>query len=425
MKKIIIGTICVFAILVLLVISGCSSSANTTTNNTQSSATGGIQTTTSSSVEAKTFNIAIITPLTGAAANVAKNYERGVEMAITDQNAKGGISIAGQKYKLNAIVRDDKFDPATGKSLANEVIFNDNVKVIFGPSQVEGAAMQDLTNQNKVLMFSMSPNPDMTNPKLPYNFFVGGIPQQMYSTVLNYVKKYYPDAKKMVTFYANLPDAQTWTAAAKQMAQVDGFDWLGYEQFPMGTSDFSPFAQKLMAYNPDIIDLSGGGGATGSLLGTIVTQIRQAGYNGIIIMPTVPPRGIMSTVPKQYLNKIVTNDVNIDSPIVTTVYRDLFNRYNQKYNEWPINLMPIAYNAASAFFQFLNGQKTMDTQQWIQDFSNYTWQGVFGLPAKWIGQPMFGINRALIVNYWCSEWKDGTLESNYTYQGSNALWESQ
>jgi len=72
--------------------------------------------------------------MTGPAANVGTNFVRAAEMAIADQNAKGGVTIGGQKYTLKGIVRDDKFDPATGKTIAEEVVYNLKVKVIVGPS---------------------------------------------------------------------------------------------------------------------------------------------------------------------------------------------------------------------------------------------------------------------------------------------------
>lgn len=438
MKRISVIVLSFVIILAAVMLSGCAGgtttlTATTTATSTQvatttatSTATATATTTavTTQTLKPKTLTFGIVTPLTSPAANVAMNYERAVQMAMADQNAKGGVTIGGQPYTLSAIVRDDKFDQATAKSLANEMVFNDKVPVIFGPSQVEGPAMQDITNANKVLMFCMSPTPDMCNTKYPYNFFAGGIVSQQYDTVLQYIKQYYPDAKKVVTFYADLPDYPLETGGAKDMCQYYGFDWLGAVKFPTSTTDFSPFAQQLMAKNPDIIDLSGGGGATGSMEGTIVNQIRQAGYTGIIMMPTVPPPGIMNTVPKQYLNKIVTNDINPDGSVVTSEYKDLITRYQQQYGQLPIDFFVQAYNVVSAFFQFLNTQNTMDTQQWMQNFATYKWKGVFGEDAEWVGEPIFGINRAMLTNFWASEWKDGTLATDYAPKLPLELWTS-
>jgi len=125
---------------------------------------------------------------------------------------------------------------------------------------------------------------------------VGGIPEQMYSTVCEYIQKTYPTAKRVVSFYADLPDAPPWMAAAETMSKKIRYAVAGQRAVPGGYPELRPFAQKLMSYNPDIIDLSGGGGATGGLQGAIVKQIRETGYTGIIMQPTVPPPGIMESL---------------------------------------------------------------------------------------------------------------------------------
>jgi branched-chain amino acid transport system substrate-binding protein len=403
MKKLTLGLLCAILIIGGL-FSGCSSSTTAV----------------------KTLDIAIVAPLTGPAANVGTNYQRAVEMAIEDINAAGGVTIAGQKYVLSAIVRDDKFDEATAKTIAEEMIFNNGVKVIMGCSQKEGPAVVQTTNANKTILFSMSPTPQMQNPDLPYDFALGGIVTQQYATVLDYVKKYYPTAKTMVTLYADQNDAPLETGGAKTMAEYYGLTYLGYELFPFPTTtDFAPFAQKLMTYNADIIDLSGCGGATGALEGTMIKQIREAGFKGIILQPTVPPPGIMETIPAEYLYKIVTNDININGSIVTDTYRNLVNRYHVKYGDWPIDFLAQAYNGVHAFFTFLNGQDSMDTQKWMEGFANYKWTGVYGEAAQWVGKPDFGINRALMTNFWASEWKNGVLETEYVATLPTQLWISK
>src|SRR4030042_4773951 len=60
----------------------------------------------------KTLDIGIATPLTGGSAYLGEHIKNAVIMAIDDQNEQGGVTIAGEKYKLNAIVRDTKEDAA-------------------------------------------------------------------------------------------------------------------------------------------------------------------------------------------------------------------------------------------------------------------------------------------------------------------------
>jgi branched-chain amino acid transport system substrate-binding protein len=373
----------------------------------------------------KMLDIGITTPLTGPIANLGTNFKNGALMAIEDANARGGVTIAGVKYKLNPIIRDDKFDPATGKAVAEELVFDKKVKVIIGPSMIEGPSMLQITEPNKVIMFAMSPVPYMCGPQRPYNFFVGGMMEQMYSTVIEYTKKYYPNLKKVLTLYADLSDAPPWTGAGKMMFTKNGFTYLGVELYPRDTTDYGPIVQKVMSHKPEIVDFSGSGGAMGAMCGLITKQLRQGGFKGIIIMPTSPPPGIMETIPKEYLTNIVTNDINVDSPVVTKEYRDLYKRYVKNYGSKPIDMTAQAYNGVNAFFKFLDGQKTMDTTEWVKGFEKYKWTGIMGDKARWIGSAQFGINRGLVTNVWVSEWKNGKLETNFTAKIDYAMFEKK
>jgi len=70
----------------------------------------------------KTFDIGIATPLTGPAAHIGTNMKNAIMMAIEDQNAQGGVKIAGEKYVLNPIILDTKKDAAVGKSVAEQLV---------------------------------------------------------------------------------------------------------------------------------------------------------------------------------------------------------------------------------------------------------------------------------------------------------------
>jgi branched-chain amino acid transport system substrate-binding protein len=358
----------------------------------------------------KSFDVGVATPLTGPAANVGANFRNAVQLAAENQNAQGGITIGGQKYKINVIVRDTKFDVTVAKTVTEELVFDKKVKAIFGPSPVESASMQQICEPNKIPMFGMSPMPGLTAPDKPFSFWVGGYPLKMYTLGALYIKKYYPQAKKVATVYADLPDQGLWEATAKEACGKFGFEWLGMEKYGPGMTDFSSVIQRILAKKPEVIDTAGSGGAMGAILPLLVKQIRQAGFEGIIWMPATPPPGVMEeAVPKEYLNKIVTNDQNLSSPVVTKIYKDLYNQYVAKFKTKPIDFFGEAYNGTKAFFEFLNGQKTMDSAAWVQGFEKYRWKGIFGHEEFWVGKPVFGINRFLIDSLWVAEWKGGKL----------------
>ncbi len=363
--------------------------------------------------EAKTMDIGIATPLTGPAAHLGTNMQNAALIAIDDQNKQGGITIAGQKYTLNGFVRDGKGDLLIGKSVAEEMVFQRGIKVIVGPFLGDLIGVQSVTEPNKIIMFGVTPTfPSLTGPSKPYTFFYSGPIPQMFNNGASYIAKYYPDAKTVVTMAPDLGQLPIFLAASQTICKIYGFEWLGVEKFPFETKNFMPVISRVLAKNPDIIDTSFTAGDLGALSALLIKQIREAGYKGLIWMPTPPPPGsVEEVVPLQYQDMIVTNDVNPESPMVSAAYRDLYNRYLEKFNVAPVDIVAQLYNVVKPFFEFIDGQDVMDTTVWMEGFANHRWEGIYGKEAMWIGKPIYGIDRMSYRADWASVYKDGKMET--------------
>ncbi len=362
----------------------------------------------------KTLDIGIATPLTGPMANLGTNIQNGILLAIDDQNKQGGVTIAGQKYMLNAIIRDTKHDVVVAKSIADELILDKGVKVICGSFIADAIGMQLVTEKNKVIM--LATNPNILSPAKPYTFFLGTDAYTGQALGAAYIQKFYPESKvrTVISMEADLPGLEMWTDAAKIICPRYGLDFIGYEKFPITTTDFMPVISRMLAKKPDIINTSSTGGTMGGMCCSLIKQLREAGFDGIIWSPTLPPPDVMmEVVPDKQRTRIVTLDIVPESPIVSQAYRDMNQRYIAKFGVPPIDIAGEYYNGVKAFFEFLNGQDTMDTTAWMEGFAKYRWQGLFGFESYWVGKPIFGIDRALFRSPWVSEWTDGKLETKW------------
>src|SRR6476469_4499392 len=97
-------------------------------------------------------------PITGPNAAFGAQLKNGVEQAVEDINAAGGIN--GQKISLS--VGDDVSDPKQGVSVANKFV-GDGVKLVVGHFN-SGVTMpaSEIYAENGILMIS----PSATNPKI-------------------------------------------------------------------------------------------------------------------------------------------------------------------------------------------------------------------------------------------------------------------
>jgi len=363
----------------------------------------------------KMLDIGIATPLTGPAAHLGTNIKNAALIAIDDQNAQGGVKIAGEQYLLNPIVLDTKKDAAVGKAVAEQLVYEKKVKIVIGPFIDDAIGAQPILESNKILSFIVTPSTkDMTGPNKPYSFFFSGPIPQMFNTVTAYIQKFYPNAKTVVSMQPDLPDSPMFLNSAQMMCKLYGLNWIGAEKFPFGTTDFAPMITRALAKNPDMIDTNSTGGTMGGLCAQLIKQLRQAGYKGVIYVPALPPpRAVEEVVPENYRVQIVTNDIDWEAPIVSDAYRDLSRRYLKKFNVPPLDIVGQLYNVTKPFYEFLNTQNTMDTTKWMEGFEKYRWKGLYGKEASWIGKPMFGINRMAFRASWASEYIKGKLETRW------------
>jgi ABC-type branched-subunit amino acid transport system substrate-binding protein len=276
--------------------------------------------------------------------------------------------------------------------------------------------VQMVTEKNKVIGFFCVPTiPSMSSPSKPYSFFTGGNPLMLEASGIQYLQKFYPEAKTTVSMVPDVTDLPLWENAAKTLCPRFGLNWLGTEKFPVTTQDFSPIITRVLAAHKDmeILDTSlcGSLGAQGAIM---VKQLRQAGYDGLLWMPIFPaPTTFEEIVPAEYRTKTIHLEIDPEAQIVSEACRDLYHRYEQKYKMGALIADAEFYNGVKAFFKFLNGRDDTDTTAWATEFEKYRWDGIWGTESYWVGMPMYGINRILLRGSLVSEYVNGKLETKW------------
>src|SRR5437868_286101 len=92
--------------------------------------------------------IGLVTALSGQSARAGEALTRGLQVAIDEINAKGGV-LKGRKLEL--LRRDDESIPAKGVIAARELYFKEKVAVLFGGLDSPVAvAIVPIANGNKL-----------------------------------------------------------------------------------------------------------------------------------------------------------------------------------------------------------------------------------------------------------------------------------
>lgn len=173
-----------------------------------------------------------------------------VQIAADMINEKGGITVKGEKYRIELLLEDGKSNLDGVATAANRLIFDKGVKFIVGPAAFFSAAVAPIANPNKVLyvLAFSTLQPNECDKNTPYSFvgYNSSVGEALASIL--FFKKHYPNVKKLAFVTPDDGGIPYLTPVTKKMMAANGMTMIGG---PIGYSneatDFNPIAAKINA----------------------------------------------------------------------------------------------------------------------------------------------------------------------------------
>ena len=208
-------------------------------------------------------------PMTGGSAAFGAQFKQGVEQAVEDINAAGGI--LGQKVVL--YVGDDRADPKEGVSVANKFAA-DGVKFVIGHFN-SGVTIpgSDVYMENGMLVIT----PGATNPKVTdrnmWNVFrVCGRDDQLGSAAGAIIADKFK-GKRVAIIHDKTTYGQGLAEETRKAINAKGLRAVMFEGVNKDDKDFTALVSKIKGANADLIYWGG----LHDTAGLIVRQMRDQG----------------------------------------------------------------------------------------------------------------------------------------------------
>jgi branched-chain amino acid transport system substrate-binding protein len=221
------------------------------------------------------FKIGVAGPLTGKDAVFGAQLKHGVEQAVEDINAAGGLN--GQQVEL--VVGDDAADPKQGRSVANTFV-GEGVSFVIGHfnSGVSEPA-SDVYAENGILMITPgSTNPKITERGLTNVFRTCGRDDQQGKVAGEYIAANFKD-KKIAIAHDKTTYGKGLADETKKTMNALGVTEVLYEGINSGERDFSALVSKIKQSGADIV-YWGGVHTEG---GSILRQMRAGGVQAVMM----------------------------------------------------------------------------------------------------------------------------------------------
>ena len=296
-----------------------------------------------------TITLGLIGPLTGSLAVYGTHIEKGVQLAIEEINAAGGVTLSDGTYQLAVETKDDQGDSTECVNAINALI-SDGVGLVVG-SATSGctSAITSIANSEGVVLITPSGTADSLTTTMDYVFrtcfrdsFQGELAAQ-YALDEGYTKVgiVYCSAD---TYSAGLRDA--FVAACGKL----GLEIVAEESVATMTEvDYTNQFNKMVSSGAELVFTPFYYDVMGPYL---VPQARSAGFTGVLLgadgvdnTETTIPAGANLSVyndvmfVNHYATELATSDVSAN----------FVASYQAKYGETPNNFDALAYDAVYVY----------------------------------------------------------------------------
>lgn len=200
----------------------------------------------------------------------------GMEAAIADINAAGGV--LGKKLAL--VTRDDVSAPPKSIQNMSDLIDNEKVVAVFGPTNSGNAmAWKHIANQKKIpVLGNVGSGTDITKPMSPgvdnYMFRVSMVDREQVAALMAYVKKNTAASKVVGLMAETTGYGQGGLKDMEEIAKLQDIKIAATERFGVGDTDMTSQLSKMKAANVDTVVVW----AQGTPIAQLVRSMEKINY---------------------------------------------------------------------------------------------------------------------------------------------------
>jgi branched-chain amino acid transport system substrate-binding protein len=354
---------------------------------------------------AEEIKVGAVGTLSGGGTEWGLALQRGMTVAVDEINAAGGVKVGGKTYTIKMIMYDDQYTAQGGTTAATRLVNVDGVKFVIGPvGSPPVLGVVAVTTPAKVLVLSNGYSPKILTPESKYNFRVQIPSDEFAPTVARWLRKAYPQAKKVGMISPNDAVGQTLAPIHVKAYQDAKFDVVFDEKYDRGLKDFSPLITRMMARGVDTFELDGN--APGEA-GLMIKQARQLGFKGVIIQTGGPGLEEIIRVAGQFAEGFLSYD--LFDPTDPSV-QGYVKGYRAKY-EGPIpGISVMYYNATRVLHEAFKKADSIDVEKVREALEKLDGAPTIFGPVRWTGQERYGIRHQLLHDFFISEVKDGKVK---------------
>jgi branched-chain amino acid transport system substrate-binding protein len=308
--------------------------------------------------QADAIRIGHLTPRTGFLGPLGEYAVMGVNLAVDEINASGGVM--GRKIEL---IAEDSVNPQTASTKAERLIERDKVVAIIGEiSSASGLAIAQVAQRNRILFFNTGCNSDELRGKACNRYmFHTEAANTMYVYAAGQVllRDGMVKGKKWYSLTADYAFGHDLLKAAKRFMLANGGEFAADELVPTDAADFSAYILKIRNAKPDIVISN----LAGAQIGNFMKQYLEFG-----LPYPVAGFGFDTAIAWGVGKGNVTGIWPLvwDSQVKSTSAQKFTDAFVKKYGKPPENQAWGDYMSTKHVAQAMNELKTTDSTKLVE-----------------------------------------------------------
>ena len=345
--------------------------------------------------EEKTLKIGGLYCLTGFGSSAETYIAQGAKLSEEWINEKGGLTIKGEKYKVELVIEDMKGTADGAVAAATKLAHDHKVKIVIGtvvPFMVQAAG--SVLEPAKVLrgVLYNCGMPSEYGPQTPYMFLTYDSTIEGMRAALDHLKEAYPEVKTVAYIIPDDGSVPYLDKMFREKATSIGYKVATVEKWAMTTQDYTPIITKVLASKPDAIAFANGWPqATGSML----KIIREMGFNNPVFGCNYDDAyQIMEIAGKEASTDFFIHQIDLDSPDMTPIIKEIAKRAKAKHGK-AYGMHIWGFNPLYELKQVIEAAQSVDPTALKDTWENMkTIDTVYG-PGRMGGLKTYGINHTV------------------------------
>jgi branched-chain amino acid transport system substrate-binding protein len=336
--------------------------------------------------------IGAVGPMSGGASAWGLSAKEAAEFVAAQVNASGGLPVGGAKCKVTVATYDAQYTAAGGAAAAN-FLASEKIHATVGPvGSPETTGFRPVAARNGIVNFSTSYMSDVISPEFPLAFHALQAPVTWGPLLVKKAAEQF----KLKNVIILGPNDQGGTDGSNQLKGI--YESAGVKAstdfFQRGTTNFAPLATRIMAANPDAVEIATVPPGDAAIL---VKQLLEAGFDGVIgslggvgLKPIEDGAGGIANLKNVYW--LETSPV--DAPGIVRMREDYRKTFNK---DAPTNpLFPVYVLAAEVVLEGISAAGTdSDGEKIAAALRSLTPESRYMGKAGWRGKTIYKINQEL------------------------------